>query len=391
MYEIQFGTWKKLGKWSLLWEREYLAVLNATYLDLKPEEKAAIKRMHEGASIREMFATKQGDMVKELQDTSKKAHHRFVGKNMNSTTAKRATIQTYVQLTKGVLVSMLPGSECLRLNIKKSKSNPPDKVAATDGGSLAALIVKDLLEKGKITQEYIDSFKTQQVETTLSTAASTVVVQTDIAPQLDTLQPPATTVDDDMDADDASHLVWDGALRYHDGDSCSEGLQRSNDDDEGNTLGPEQLCRDTTVAKILTNDNQVDDHNRTISQGDGNNGEKGEADGAEALLCSMGRHERDVCYGIGRDDATYFTSSYWKKYKYAPRLCATCKLAFKKVGTKNLVFICRNAENTKHPCMHALCASCHKSQFNSDNNGESNKTPSARISGRQQARNVTAV
>ena len=87
MYEIQYGVWKRMGNYSLVWEKDYMQnKMHCTYMDLPDEESNVRKRYHEGGSVRELIVGKQGDLVKELQHASRRAFHMFVGKNQNGAT-----------------------------------------------------------------------------------------------------------------------------------------------------------------------------------------------------------------------------------------------------------------------------------------------------------------
>lgn len=71
----------------------------------------------------------------------------------------------------------------------------------------------------------------------------------------------------------------------------------------------------------------------------------------------------------------FFKNAYFLKHEFAPKQCGVCTVSFGeeyKVGTRNPVYACTNANNTNHACVYALCKECFKSWVLNVNGNDAN-------------------
>ena len=73
--------------------------------------------------------------------------------------------------------------------------------------------------------------------------------------------------------------------------------------------------------------------------------------------------------------ASYYTDSYILKHNHPVTICNDCKVLFGKhykVSQTNPVYVCSNAENSKHKCVFAFCNNCYNKLLlsNSGNKGK---------------------
>lgn len=84
-------------------------------------------------------------------------------------------------------------------------------------------------------------------------------------------------------------------------------------------------------------------------------------------------HEDYVKYEPLDNSSGYFKPKYLEGQKNWPHICAKCskqlldipnskidKETQYKVSSRNIVHLCPNARDTRHPCVHALCDPCMK-------------------------------